>query len=186
SANQAALQGIVRAARASGVRVQFGGGLRSLESIEAGFSLGVDRVILGTAAIEDPNILGEAISRWGAERVGASLDVRGDVAQVRGWLSGARTAQELAQEFRLAGLRWMVYTDIDRDGMESGVNLENTAKIAAGTGLQVIASGGVNGMESIRKIYQAGLAGVIVGKALYSGTLPAEKVFKPEIWEEAL
>ena len=183
AANQAALQGILRAASEHGVRVQFGGGLRSLEAVSLALSLGVERTILGTAAVEDPDLLRAAIDQWGPERIGASLDVRGEAAQVRGWQAGTQPALDLAREFRSAGLRWLVYTDIARDGMQTGVNLEKTAEIAASTGLQVIASGGVNGIEDVQKVYRAGLAGVIVGKALYAGSVDPGTLFHPENWK---
>ncbi len=123
-------------------------------------------------------MLRAALERWGAERIGAGLDARGGIVRVRGWqASSGRQATELAQEFCAAGLSWLVYTDIARDGMEGGVNVEATQALAEASGLQVIASGGVRDLDDVRRVRATGLAGVIVGKALYSGTIKAEELF---------
>ena len=182
--NWAAVQGILRAARPAGVKIQLGGGLRGLDAVEQALSGGVERVILGTAAVESPGVLRAALDRFGPQRVCASLDVSGEVARVRGWQSGERPARGLAREFSAAGLRWLVYTDIARDGMASGVNWSAAADLARSTGLEVIASGGASGLEDIRRVYRAGLAGVIVGRALYTDAVRADAVFNPEEWEE--
>ncbi len=182
AANQAALVEIFRIAKSLGAQVEFGGGLRDLDALDQALQMGVDRAILGTAAIEDPGILRSAIERWGPERVGAGLDARGGIVRVRGWqASSGRAALDLAQEFRTAGLKWLVYTDIERDGMEGGVNVAATANLAHATGLHVIASGGVRDMDDVRRVREAGLAGLIVGKALYSGAISPEKLFEKNV-----
>jgi phosphoribosylformimino-5-aminoimidazole carboxamide ribotide isomerase len=182
TANQAALREILEVAGEMGARVEFGGGLRDLAAVERALGMGVERVILGTAAIEDPRILQAAIARWGAERVGAGLDARGGIVRVRGWqASSGRDAIELAQEFHAAGLKWLVYTDIARDGMEGGVNVEATQALAEATGLSVIASGGVRDLDDVRRVRAAGLAGLIVGKALYSGAISPTKLYEKNI-----
>ncbi|HEX9012235.1 MAG TPA: 1-(5-phosphoribosyl)-5-[(5-phosphoribosylamino)methylideneamino]imidazole-4-carboxamide isomerase [Anaerolineaceae bacterium] len=179
--NQAALVEILRAAAETGVNIQFGGGLRSLEAVERTLALGVERAVLGTAAVENPALLREALQRWGPGRVAASLDARGGIARVRGWQAGSeRAALDLAGEFQAAGLQWLVYTDIDRDGLASGVNLEETTALASHTGLRVIASGGVRDLEDIRRVRASGLSGVIVGQALYAGKIDAVEMFAKE------
>jgi phosphoribosylformimino-5-aminoimidazole carboxamide ribotide isomerase len=180
--NQAALAAILRVSGPARVKVQMGGGLRSLEAVGGALGLGVERAILGTAAVEDPDLLQAAIDTWGAERIGASLDARGGMARVRGWQAGVeRAALDLAREFSAAGLRWLIYTDIARDGLEAGVNVDETVRIAHESSLQVIASGGVRDVEDIRRVREAGLAGVIVGKALYSGRMGVEGLFKGDL-----
>ncbi len=178
SENRSALQGILTVAGEFGASVQFGGGLRSLASIERALELGVSRVILGTLAVEHPEVLSQAIQRWGAERVGAGLDARAGKVAVRGWQENTSlSAGELALQLQGEGLRWLVFTDISHDGLEDGVNLEATLAIARASGLEVIASGGTSSLGDVRRAREAGLAGLIVGQALYSGALDPQALF---------
>ena len=170
--NLQALQTIVRTAQEYNARVQFGGGLRSIQAIEKVMKVGVDRVILGTAAVSNPEILPEALSRWGGERVAVSLDTRDGKVRIRGWQEATDlSALELSKAFQKQGLQWLVFTDIARDGLQTGLNLPKTVEIAQTTGLKVIASGGVSTNKDIQSSMDAGLAGVIVGRALYEGTV---------------
>ncbi len=178
SANDRALQAILAEARRSGVQIQFGGGLRTLDAIETVLSLGTARAILGTLAIEQPQVLAEALARWGAERIGVSLDARAGRVQIHGWQSDTPVlAKELASSLRDLGLRWLVFTDIARDGLQSGLNLQATLDIARASGLRVIASGGISSLEDIRQARSAGLAGAIVGRALYEGAIDPHRLF---------
>ena len=175
--NRRALQAILAAA--GGVKVQFGGGLRSLEAIAQALEVGVERVMLGTLAVEQPAVLEAALARWGAERIGVSLDARGGLVQARGWQSATSvSAMELAQTLAARGLRWLVFTDIARDGLQTGLNLPATVDLARASGLQVIASGGVSTLADIEAARAAGLAGAIVGRALYEGAIQAEALFQ--------
>lgn len=177
--NQEALQSILKVAVARKIPVQFGGGLRSLQDAERILALGVNRVILGTAAVRRPELVQQAVNRWGAERVAVSLDARDGVVHVRGWQeSSNQTAVSLGQTFQTMGLSWIVFTDIARDGLQTGVNLKATLQLAQDTGLQVIASGGVNLIEDVTAIQKAGLPGVIIGRALYEGSIQTEELFK--------
>lgn len=178
SANSTALQAILAEANRSNIPVQFGGGLRSLDAIEKALAAGVSRVILGTVIVEQPELFSEAFQRWGAERVGVSLDARDGRVQVRGWQSdtpllAVDTACRLSED----GLRWLVFTDISRDGLQTGLNLTATVDLARASQLQVIASGGVGSLEDIQQARQANLAGVIVGRALYEGSIQPEGIF---------
>lgn len=178
SANEQAMLAILAEAKRAGVRVQMGGGLRTADAITAAFELGVDRVIVGTLAIEQPQTLAEALARWGAERVGVSLDARDGRVQTRGWQSDTPVmAASLARQLREAGLRWLVFTDIARDGMQTGPNLPAAIELAGISGLRVIASGGVSGLEDVRRVKAAGLAGVIIGRALYEGAIDPRQLF---------
>ncbi len=178
-ANRRALDAILTAAAQAGARVQFGGGLRSLEAIQAALEAGVQRVVLGTLAIEQPEVLGEALARWGSERVAVSLDARQGLVQVRGWQDGTGVpAEQAAAALARAGLRWLVHTDIARDGLQNGPNLAATRAVAQSSGLQVIASGGVAGLADVRASQESGLAGVIVGRALYEGSIDPVQLFK--------
>jgi phosphoribosylformimino-5-aminoimidazole carboxamide ribotide isomerase len=175
--NRAALQAILQVAARMGAKVQFGGGLRSLEGVERVLELGVSRAILGTLAVEQPEVLAAALARWGSERVGASLDARDGMVQVRGWQQATPlSALDAAKALKSAGLAYLVFTDIARDGLQSGLNMAATVQLAQTSGLQVIASGGVRDAEDIRAARQAGLAGAIIGRALYEGTIRLEEV----------
>lgn len=176
--NRMALRQILTVANPHGARVQFGGGLRSLPAIRNAFQVGVERVILGTLAIEQPDLLVEAIQQWGPERIGASLDARNGQIMLHGWQVGAgRSPLEAAQAFYRAGLRWLVFTDIARDGLQAGLNLDATLELSRASGLAVIASGGVASLDDVAAVRQAGLAGVIVGRALYEGTIDPQALF---------
>ena len=176
--NRRALNAILQTAANSGVSVQFGGGLRSLDAIQAALEAGVARAILGTLAAEQPTILEEALQRWGSEHIGAGLDARDGKVQVRGWQSSTPLeALALAHSLRQTGLRWLVFTDIARDGLQTGLNLTAAAELARASGLEVIASGGVASLSDVQGARQAGLAGVIVGRALYEGAVDPTGLF---------
>lgn len=185
SENHEALKQILETTGEYHASVQFGGGLRSSSAIDHAFDLGVSRVILGTVIIEKRHILTDMLKRWGAERVAAGLDARDGYIQVRGWKEGTRVkAADLAIQLQESGLRWLIYTDITQDGMGKGINLEQTLELSKSNQLQIIASGGASSLDDIRRVRAAGLAGVIVGQALYSGSIQAEQLFKENIGEE--
>jgi phosphoribosylformimino-5-aminoimidazole carboxamide ribotide isomerase len=154
----------------TGLHVQFGGGLRDLAALRRAFDLGVSRVVLGTAAVEQPELVAAALQSFGPERIAIGIDARRGFVRTHGWQKRATlTALELAQQWASRGARWLIFTDISRDGMSSGLNVGATAELARATGLDVIASGGVDSVEDVRRAYAAGLSGVIVGRALYEG-----------------
>ena len=150
--------------------VQFGGGIRDIPSITQAFDLGASRVVVGTAFVEDPDFVLAALEQFGPERVAVGIDARDGMAQIRGWQEAAMiTAEDLAQRWADMGGRWLIFTDISRDGMGSGVNVDATTALADSTGLRVIASGGVRTLSDVQRVRDAGLAGVIIGRALYEG-----------------
>lgn len=178
SPNQAALRGILAEAARAGVLVQFGGGLRSLTTIQDALDLGVTRAVLGTVVVEQPALLAEAVARWGADRIAAGLDAREGRVQVRGWQSDTPLlARDLAQSLTQTGLRWLVFTDIARDGLQTGLNLPATVDLAQSSGLHIIASGGVSTLADVRQAREAGLSGAIVGRALYEGAIDPAELF---------
>jgi phosphoribosylformimino-5-aminoimidazole carboxamide ribotide isomerase len=142
---------------------------------------GVARVILGTAAIETPALVGQAIAHFGADRIAVGIDARDGRVQTRGWLKDtAVTPAELGQKMKALGVRTAVYTDINRDGVLSGVNALATAELAQATGLRVIASGGVASLDDVRACYvlaNQGVAGVITGRAIYDGRINLAEAF---------
>lgn len=176
--NRSALRRILEVSAQAGAQVQFGGGLRSLADIEGAFLLGVNRVILGTVAVEAPELAAEALQRYGSQRVGLGLDARQGKVQVRGWQAGsALDALTLGKQLFDLGFRLAVYTDVDRDGAGSGVDASGARLLAQHTGLDVIASGGVAALEDVRLARHAGLKGVIIGRALYDGRVSLQEAF---------
>jgi phosphoribosylformimino-5-aminoimidazole carboxamide ribotide isomerase len=161
-------------ARTPGVPVQLGGGIRSLEAVETALSLGIDRVILGTVALRDPALVREAAKRHPG-RIVVGIDARDGRVAVEGWLEASdATATEVAQRFEDAGVVAIVYTDIARDGMLTGPNFESTAALAEAIDIPVILSGGVGSEEDIERAAsysRRGVAGAIVGRALYTGAV---------------
>jgi phosphoribosylformimino-5-aminoimidazole carboxamide ribotide isomerase len=173
AANAAAIEQIVT----TGARVQLGGGMRALADIERALALGVARVIIGTAAVENPELVRHAIARFGPERIGGGIDAREGRVRVRGWLEDTGVdALALAGQLRESGVTTVVFTDIGRDGIGAGVNVEATTALAQATRLHVIASGGVAAAEDVRRVRAAGLAGVIVGRALYEGQVELREI----------
>ena len=166
--NRSALEAILKL----DARVQFGGGLRSLEAIAYAFDLGVNRVVLGTIAIGQPDVVANALTRFGAERIAVGIDARDGLVRVRGWKDNSGvSALDLALQMRSMGLRTVIFTDISRDGLGSGLNIAASLKLAEASGLDVIASGGVKVMGDVIAARDAGLSGVIIGRALYEGTI---------------
>jgi len=153
-----------------GPRVQFGGGLRDLAAVRRAFELNVSRVVIGTAAVENPELVEVALAAFGPERVAVGIDARGEKVRTRGWRQATTVgAVDLVRRWAARGVRWVIFTDVARDGMSSGLNVEATAYLARSAGLHVIASGGVASLEDVRRAYEAGLSGVIIGRALYEG-----------------
>ncbi|WP_040951716.1 1-(5-phosphoribosyl)-5-[(5-phosphoribosylamino)methylideneamino]imidazole-4-carboxamide isomerase [Gorillibacterium massiliense] len=154
------------------VPVQAGGGLRTRADVELLLTLGVQRVILGTAAIEDRPFVQQVLSDYG-DRVAIGIDARDGRVATRGWLETSEVmAEELAAELAGYGASTFIFTDISRDGMMSGPNVEAIARLAKASGRSVIASGGVSRYEDLAALAQhegAGVSGAIVGKALYTG-----------------
>lgn len=169
------LQRLREICEAVSVPVQFGGGLRTLDDIRLALQLGAERVVLGTVAVENPALVSEAVTLWGSERIVVGLDARDGKVATHGWQSTSQIdAVELGHAMHAMGVRRVLYTDISRDGMLTGVNVEATARLGDITGLSVIASGGVAGIRDIELLKaheHYNIDGVIVGQALYTGNL---------------
>ncbi len=160
---------------ANGLQIQFGGGLRDLASVRRALDLGVNRVVFGTAAVRDPALVEAALGAFGAQRVAVGIDARDGQVRTHGWQRGGEIAAlDLARRWADRGIRWLVFTDVARDGMGRGLNVEATVRLADVTGLNVIASGGVVSLDDVRLAYEANLSGVIIGRALYEGCLTLE------------
>jgi phosphoribosylformimino-5-aminoimidazole carboxamide ribotide isomerase len=155
------------------IPVQFGGGLRTLEDIEKVFELGVTRVVVGTLAVESPETLTRALLAFGGACVVVGIDARGGQVMTRGWeKEESISAADFAHIVATYGVERIVYTDVARDGMLTGVNIEQTCAIARASGLKVTASGGIASLEDIwrlKSVSECGIDSVIVGRALYEG-----------------
>jgi phosphoribosylformimino-5-aminoimidazole carboxamide ribotide isomerase len=169
------LQRLVDICLAVDLPVQFGGGLRTIEDVALALELGATRVVLGTAALQNPELVTAALQRFGPAQIVVGIDARAGMVATHGWLETSPvTAHELAQRVARLGVQHVVYTNIARDGMLSGVDAAGTATLARESGLAVIASGGVRDLDDIRQLLAVradGVAGVIAGQALYTGSL---------------
>jgi phosphoribosylformimino-5-aminoimidazole carboxamide ribotide isomerase len=174
SRNAAAVEAILAAV---GVPVQLGGGIRDIAAIDAWLGKGVRRVILGTVAVRDPALVREAC-RLFPDRIVVGIDARDGAVAVEGWSeTSALTVGDLARRFEDAGVAAIVFTDIGRDGMLTGLNLGATSALAAQTRIPIIASGGFASLADVEALLRpehAGLAGAIIGRALYDGRLDAK------------
>jgi phosphoribosylformimino-5-aminoimidazole carboxamide ribotide isomerase len=159
-----------------GLCVQLGGGIRDMATIEGWLAKGVDRVIIGTAAVRDPALV-KAAARAFPKRVAVGLDARDGKVAVQGWAETSElTALELAQRFEDAGVAAIIYTDIARDGLLKGLNLDATIALADAIAIPVVASGGLASIEDVKQLLEpraAKLQGAIAGRALYDGRLDA-------------
>ena len=172
SENQTVLRSILKTAKEFDAQVQFGGGLRSMHAIEQTLNLGVHRVVLGTIAVENSVVVEKALANFGAEHIAIGIDARDGLVRVRGWKDdGSISADDLALQMRTLGLRTVIFTDISRDGLGSGLNIAATRQLAEVSGLAVIASGGVHTLDDVLAARDAKLAGVIIGRAIYDGSL---------------
>ena len=156
----------------SDVPVQTGGGVRSLEDIERKLSKGVSRVILGTIAVKQQELVQKAVQKFGADKIVVGIDAKQGKVAIAGWEEVSNiSALELCFTMKKYGVKTIIYTDIAKDGMMSGVNLESTKEMIQKTGMNIIASGGISSMQDLENVQSINASGVIVGKALYQGAL---------------
>jgi phosphoribosylformimino-5-aminoimidazole carboxamide ribotide isomerase len=164
-------------AESSPIRVQTGGGLRTEEDLAEVLDSGVARAVIGTAAVEKPELARRAVERWGTERIAVGLDARGRRPAVRGWTEeSTRDLFDLGRSLADLGVRTLIHTDIDRDGTFAGPNVELSAGLADASGCDVIISGGMRGVEDVEAVAAAaragkGIAGAVIGKAIYEGRI---------------
>ena len=170
----------LRALAGVGLPIQFGGGMRTLDDMQKALDAGAARVILGTMVVKEPELAVAAVERFGADKVVVALDAKGDQVATHGWQQiSTWTPVELGKRFAAMGVIHALHTDVSRDGDLSGVNVEATANLARETGLRVIASGGVASLDDVRRCQEvAVIAGMVIGKALYSGAFTLEEALK--------
>lgn len=165
---------IERILQSVNIPVQLGGGIRNLETIEKLLALGVTRLILGSAAVNNPQLVEEACKKYPGH-IAVGIDAKNGEVAIEGWGKGSGVAAtELAKQMAAYGVETIIYTDISRDGMLSGVNVEVTAALARACGVPIIASGGVASIEDIRRVKAVeadGVQGCIIGKAIYTGAV---------------
>lgn len=165
---------IERILQSVNIPVQLGGGIRNLETIEKLLALGVTRLILGSAAVKNPQLVEEACKKYPGH-IAVGIDAKNGEVAIEGWGKGSGVAAtELAKKMAAYGVETIIYTDISRDGMLSGVNVEATAALARACGVPIIASGGVASLDDIRRVKAVesdGVQGCIIGKAIYTGAV---------------
>ena len=162
---------ILETAHALDVPVEVGGGIRTMAQIESYLENGIDRVILGTSAMEDPQLLQDALRRYG-ERIAVGIDCRDGLVYGRGWLEASELHYiTFAKQLEEMGVQTVIVTDISKDGTLSGPNTDMLAALKEQSGMRIIASGGIRSIEDIASLKQLGLYGAITGKAMYHGTL---------------
>ena len=165
SVNEIAIRSIVHGLN---IPVQVGGGIRSLETIEYMLRLGVNRVIIGTKAVQDPNFVRQAVEQFGADAIVVGIDAKDGKVAVEGWEKLSQiSALDLCVQMQLMGVKYVIYTDIAKDGMLSGPNIDYTRLIVNKTNINIIASGGVSTLDDLSKLHEIGVEGAIIGKALY-------------------
>lgn len=163
------------------IPVELGGGIRTMENIDTVLSLGVQRVILGSVAVKDPELVRQACKKH-QERIVVGIDAKDGIVAVDGWgVSGNVDVTTLAKEMKKAGVKTIIYTDISRDGTLKGVNVKATAELARESGVRIVASGGVKSttdIEALKPYEKDGIEGVIVGKSIYMGTLDLQQAIE--------
>ncbi len=169
SVNEEAIRRIVKSVD---VPIQLGGGIRSAGAVEYMLNLGITRCIIGTRAVERPEFIGELIERFGADHIVVGVDAKNGMVAVEGWEKVSDlSALDLCMKMKGFGAEHIVYTDISRDGTLTGPNVEYTKELTEHTGLDIIASGGVSGMDDLVRLEACGIRGAIIGKALYENRI---------------
>jgi len=159
-------------AKNSGLKVQLGGGIRAMEDIRFYLEHGISRVILGSIVLENPELVVQAIERHGPEKIAVGIDAKAGKVATRGWLDVNDVDYiDLAKQMESCGVRYIIFTDISKDGMLQGPNLEQLCALQNAVSCNITASGGVTNMDDIHTLREAGLYGAICGRSIYAGTL---------------
>ena len=151
------------------IPVQIGGGIRNLATAESLLSAGADRVVIGTAAVENPSLVEDLCQKHGSQRVVIAVDAKDGLVAIKGWLESTEVeAQDLVEQMALLGVRRILYTDISRDGTLTEPNFEANADLVRTTDMAVLASGGIATLDHVRRLVDTGAEGAILGRALYT------------------
>lgn len=169
---------VLKLKEAAGLFCEIGGGIRSMETVKTYLSAGLDRVILGTAAVEDPVFLRAAVDEYGGQ-IAVGVDVKDGYVAVKGWTEkSALRFMDFCKEMEQIGVKTLICTDISRDGAMRGTNREMYKQLSESLGLQITASGGVSTMEDIESLRDMNLYGAIIGKAYYTGDIDLKKAIE--------
>lgn len=163
------------------LKIELGGGIRNLETIHAYFEMGISRVILGSAALKDPELVKKAVNMFGSDKIAVGIDAKNGLVATEGWLETSDVNYiDLANKMISIGVKYFIFTDISKDGTLSGVNAEQLKALVDGTNgeCNILASGGVHTIEDIRICKEMGLYGTICGKSLYSGSLDLKQAIE--------
>lgn len=170
---------IVRAVAETGIKVELGGGIRSMADIEAVFTLGVWRVVIGSAAVSDPDFVRAAVAKYGFDRVAVGIDAQNGKVKTAGWEADSGLDYlAFALSMEEIGVNVIIFTDIDTDGMLSGPSYEKLAALQQAVSCRITASGGVSSNEDLRRLQAMGLYAAIIGKAWYAGTVDLNQAVK--------
>lgn len=171
--------GIVAQVAQLGLKVELGGGIRSMADLEAVFALGVYRAVIGSAAVERPDFVAQAVERYGPDRIAVGIDAKNGLVRTAGWTENSgRDYQDFAREMEQIGVKHIIFTDIDTDGTLEGPALGSLRTLLSGVSCRVTASGGVASNQDIRDLKALGVWGAIIGKAYYAGTLDLAQAVK--------
>lgn len=163
---------IVRAVAETGLRLELGGGIRSMADLEAVFALGVWRAVIGSAAVSNPDFVREAIGRYGPQRIAVGIDAKDGLVRTAGWTENAGIDYLFfAKQMESIGVKYIIFTDIDTDGTLSGPSLGRLVELQKAVSCSITASGGVSGNQDIRTLRDMGLYAAIIGKAWYAGAI---------------
>ena len=162
----------------TGLAIEVGGGIRTIEQIEDYLSVGINRVIIGSMAVKHPQFVKEALDKFGSDKIVVGIDAKNGMVATEGWLETSTVDYiSLALEMEKMGVRLFVYTDVDRDGTLTGPNFEHYEKLIAHlTSAKVIASGGIHALSDLQQLEKIGVAGTIVGKAYYNGDISLKEL----------
>ena len=172
------METVLRIRQESGLFCEIGGGIRSMETVDRYLTAGLDRVILGTAAVENEDFLKEAVNRYG-EKIAVGVDIRDGMVAVKGWTERSRFEfLPFCSHLAEIGVRTLICTDISRDGAMRGTNRELYRQLSERLDLQIVASGGVSSLEDVISLREMGLYGAIIGKAYYTGAIDLKKAIE--------
>ena len=172
------LDTVLRIRESAGLFCEIGGGIRNMETVDTYLEAGLDRVILGTAAVEDREFLGKAVAKYG-EKIAVGVDVRDGFVAVKGWTeNSALRFMDFCREMEALGVKTLICTDITRDGAMRGTNREMYRELSETLGLQITASGGVSSLEDVESLRKLNLYGAIIGKAYYTGDIDLKRAIE--------
>ena len=177
--NAPIIEKIVEACKEKGIRIQVGGGIRNFEDATAFLNLGVSRVILGTAALQDPELVRMLVNSFGSACITVALDAKNGKISIKGWTEEcAQTPVEMGRKFEELGAGSLLFTNIDTEGLMQGVNPVPTKELVESVNIPVIASGGVSSLQDLQVLKETGASGVVIGSALYTGRFSLEEAIK--------